>query len=200
MVTTQFRVRRGALRQAQDEREDNQRMVIPDLVLFVNGIPLVVMEAKSPTLMDVWKAQTVRQLLRYQEAVPQWHGTGAPENIYFEWKSVLPYSEDEVRQRFGIEPQGQSELIAGLLSPSTLMDIKQFLPQVVPFQQLAEVQDRTRIGYRLRQPQPHEAPHRLRLIQQVFHGRVAQVVAELDNVDPQHHRQVIRPTPRPALG
>ena len=148
VVTTQFRVRRGALRQAQDEREDDQRMVIPDLVLFVNGIPLVVMEAKSPTLMDVWKAQAVRQLLRYQEARPEWHGTGAPElfyynllcvahcgasavfagvgapeNVYFGWKSVLPYTEDEVRQRFGVEPQGQAELIVGLLSPSTLMDI-----------------------------------------------------------------------------
>ena len=123
-------------------------MVIPDMVLFVNGIPLVVMAAKSPTLMDVWKAQAVRQLLRYQEAGPERHGAGAPElfyynllcvahcgaaavfagvgapeNVYFGWKSVLPYSEDEVRQRFGVEPQGQAELIVGLLSPSTLMDI-----------------------------------------------------------------------------
>ena len=107
-------------------------MVIPDLVLFVNGIPLVVMEAKSPSLLDVWKSKAVRQLRRYQEAGPEWHGTGAPElfhynllcvahcgaaaaygtlgapeNAYVEWKSVLPYSENEVRQRFGVEPQGQ---------------------------------------------------------------------------------------------
>ena len=148
VVTTQFRVRRGALRPAQDEREDDQRMVIPDLVLFVNGIPLVVMEAKSPTLMDVWKTQAVRQLLRYQEAGPEWQGrgapelfyynlmcvahcgaaaafagVGAPENVYFEWKSVLPYSEEEARQQFGVEPEGQHQLIVGLLSPTTLLDI-----------------------------------------------------------------------------
>ena len=43
-------------------------MIIPDLVLFVNGIPLVVMEAKSPSLLDVWKSKAVRQLRRYQEA------------------------------------------------------------------------------------------------------------------------------------
>ena len=65
VVTTQFRVRRGNER---DGREDDERMVIPDLVLFINGIPLVVMEAKSPSLMDVWKSQAVRQLRRYQEA------------------------------------------------------------------------------------------------------------------------------------
>ena len=145
VVTTQFRVRRGNER---GDPEDDERMVIPDLVLFVNGIPLVVMEAKSPSLLDVWKSQAVRQLRRYQEAGPEWHGTGAPElfhynllcvahcgaaaayatlgapeNAYFEWKSVLPDTEDEVRQRLGVEPQGQAQLIVGLLSPATLLDV-----------------------------------------------------------------------------
>ena len=145
VVTTQFRVRHG---NEKGDLNDDQRMVIPDLVLFVNGIPLVVMEAKSPTLMDVWKTQAVRQLLRYQETEPQWAGAGAPalfhynllcvahcgagavfstlyapENVYSEWKSVLPYSEQEVRDRFGVEPQGQAQLIVGLLSPATLLDI-----------------------------------------------------------------------------
>ena len=145
VVTTQFRVRRGNERGGPD---DDERMVIPDLVLFVNGAPLVVMEAKSPSLLDVWKSQAVRQLRRYQEAGPEWHGSGAPElfhysllcvahcgaaaayatlgapeNAYFGWQSVLPYTEDEVRQRFGVEPQGQAQLIVGLLSPATLLDI-----------------------------------------------------------------------------
>ena len=145
LVTTQFRVRRGNERGGPD---DDERMVIPDLVLFVNGIPLVVMEAKSPSLLDVWKSQAVRQLRRYQEAGPEWHGSGAPElfhynllcvahcgaaaayatlsapeNAYFEWKAVLPYTEDEVRQRFGVEPQGQAQLIVGLLSPATLLGV-----------------------------------------------------------------------------
>ena len=137
VVTTQFRVRRG-----------NERAVIPDLVLFVNGLPLVVMEAKSPSMLDVWKSKAVRQLRRYQEAGPEWHGTGAPElfyynllcvahcgaaaayaalgapeNAYVEWKSVLPYSEDEARRLFGVEPRGQAQLIVGLLAPATLLDI-----------------------------------------------------------------------------
>ena len=145
VVTTQFRVRRGNERGGPD---DDERMVIPDLVLFVNGVPLVVMEAKSPSLLDVWKSQAVRQLRRYQEAGPEWHGSGAPElfhynllcvahcgpaaayatlgapeNAYFEWKSVLPYTEDEVQQRFRVEPQGQAQLIVGLLSPATLLDV-----------------------------------------------------------------------------
>ena len=145
VVTTQFRVRRSNERGGV---EDDERMVIPDLVLFVNGVPLVVMEAKSPSLLEVWKSKAVRQLRRYQEAGPEWRGAGAPElfhynllcvahcgaaaayaavgapeNAYFEWKSVLPYSEDEVRRRFGVEPQGQAQLIIGLLSPATLLDV-----------------------------------------------------------------------------
>ena len=72
VVTTQFRVRRG---NDKGDPNDDRKMVIPDLVLFVNGIPLVVMEAKSPTLMDVWKTQAVQQLRRYQEAEPKWTGS-----------------------------------------------------------------------------------------------------------------------------
>ena len=145
VVTTQFRVRRGNER---GRTEDDERMVIPDLVLFVNGIPLVVMEAKSPSLLEGWKSEAVKQLRRYQEAGPEWQGSGAPglfhynlmcvahcgaaavyaavgapENAYFEWKSVLPYSEDDVREHFGVEPLGQTQLIVGLLSPTTLLDI-----------------------------------------------------------------------------
>ena len=145
VVTTQFRVRRSNER---DGTEDDERLVIPDLVLFVNGIPLVVMEAKSPSLLDVWKSQAVRQLRRYQEAGPEWQGRGAPEifhynllcvahcgaaaafstlyapeNTYFEWKWLGQYSEDDARQKFGEEPQGQAQLIIGLLSLATLLDI-----------------------------------------------------------------------------
>ena len=59
VVATQFRVRRGNERGGAD---NDETMVIPDLVLFVNGIPLVVMEAKSPTLENEWRYRAVRQL------------------------------------------------------------------------------------------------------------------------------------------
>ena len=148
VVTTQFRVRRGSERGAQRASEDDERVVKPDLVLFVNGIPLVVMEAKSPTLLEVWKQQAVKQLHRYQEAGPQWHGAGAPElfdtnllcvahcgadaafgtvgapeNAYAGWKSIEPFTEREFERRLGTPPEGQARLVAGLLNPSTLLDI-----------------------------------------------------------------------------
>ena len=145
VVTTQFRVLSGS---GRGDPDDDERAVIPDLVLFANGIPLVVMEAKSPALHDRWKSKAVGQLRRYQEASPQWHGRGAPElfaynlmgvahcgtdaayaglgspeNAYVGWNSVLPHSEDEVRQRYGVEPEGQNRLIVGLLAPAILLDV-----------------------------------------------------------------------------
>jgi type I restriction enzyme, R subunit len=44
----------------------------PDLIIFVNGIPLVVIECKSPTLSpDEQIGQGVKQLLRYQDQCEQ---------------------------------------------------------------------------------------------------------------------------------
>ena len=138
VVTTQFRVRRGNERGGERTSEDDERVVKPDLVLFVNGIPLVVLEAKSPSLLEVWKARAVRQLLRYQEAGPEWRGTGAPElfetnlmcvelcgadaayaavgapeNAYVQWKSIEPFTAPEFARRFDVPPEGQARLIAG---------------------------------------------------------------------------------------
>ena len=82
VVTTQFRVRRALERGSGEER-----VVRADLVLFVNGIPLVVMEAKAPTLG--WRSEAVRQLGRYQEVGSEWLGTGAPQLFHFNLLSVV---------------------------------------------------------------------------------------------------------------
>lgn len=135
LVATQFRV------------AGPKDTVIPDLVLFVNGIPLVVMEAKSPTIGPRWKTEAVEQLLRYQGA-GRYRGKGAPdlfrynllsvahcgakavygavgagEDGYAEWKSVAPFTEDQARERFGVEPAGQARLIVGLLSPAAVLEV-----------------------------------------------------------------------------
>ena len=111
----------------------------------------------SPFDPQPWMEKGVEQLRRYQEAEPKWHGTGAPElfyynlmcvahcgaaavyagvgaplSAYFQWKSILPYSEQEARDHFGVEPMGQAQLIIGLLSPATLLDV---LRDYVAFEQ-----------------------------------------------------------------
>ena len=57
----------------------SKKHIIPDIVVFGNGLPLAVIECKSPTLGDTWKADAVKQLRRYQEADSGWKNLGAPK-------------------------------------------------------------------------------------------------------------------------
>ena len=55
--------------------------------MFVNGLPLAIIECKSPTIGDAWKAKAIQQLHRYQEAGTQWKDQGAPK--LFEAAQIL---------------------------------------------------------------------------------------------------------------
>ena len=136
IVTRQYRVQ-GAKKQ-----------IIPDIVAFVNGLPLVVIECKSPTVGDGWQAEAVKQLRRYQEAGGHWkqqgapklfetvqiliaacgqgavYGTvGTPERFFMEWKAPYPLSVEELAWKLGRALTPQDILLHGLLEPRNLLDI-----------------------------------------------------------------------------
>ncbi|BES73036.1 HsdR family type I site-specific deoxyribonuclease [Marinobacter nanhaiticus D15-8W] len=126
--------------------------VIPDLVLFVNGIPLVVIECKSRTVPE-GLSDAVDQLRRYydqrhldleveqHEGAPALFSTnqfmvasnfddarvgtiGAGFNHYLNWKTVAPRSEADVTDALGVQSlSSQQRLIAGMLPPANLLDI-----------------------------------------------------------------------------
>ncbi|SEW17399.1 type I restriction enzyme, R subunit [Aliicoccus persicus] len=58
-----------AVKQLVVEKGDNQR--IPDIVLYVNGLPLVVIELKNATNESVGVLQGYNQLQTYKERIPQ---------------------------------------------------------------------------------------------------------------------------------
>ena len=43
----------------------------PDIIVFINGIPLVVIECKSPVAKQIGIGNAIEQLTRYQEEIPQ---------------------------------------------------------------------------------------------------------------------------------
>ena len=125
-----------------------KKHIKPDIVCFVNGIPLVVIECKSPTKGDQWRHEAIKQLSRYQEAEPQWRGEGAPRlfeaaqiliatcgqracygtvgtpaRFYFEWKETWPGSSVELELLIGRKPTPQDLLLYSTLSPDNLLDI-----------------------------------------------------------------------------
>jgi type I restriction enzyme, R subunit len=122
--------------------------IYPDVVLFVNGIPMVVVEAKSPTAPDPIGAAT-EQLRRYANQ----RGSVEPEGSerlfhtnqfvvatcfdvakvgtftslrehYAEWKTTVPVPEKDVMAGLGVaELSSQQRLVAGMLHPGRLLDL-----------------------------------------------------------------------------
>ena len=126
----------------------SKKHVIPDVVVFVNGLPLAVIECKSPTIGDAWKAEAVKQLRRYQEADTTWKDQGAPKlfeaaqilvgtcgeravygtvgtpaRFFLEWKEPYPLSVKRLGEKLGRKPTPQDILLYGLLEPRNLLDI-----------------------------------------------------------------------------
>ena len=126
----------------------SKKHIIPDVVAFVNGLPLAVIECKSPTIGDAWKSEAVKQLHRYQEAGTRWKDQGAPrlfeaaqilvgtcgeravygtvgtrERFFLEWKQPFPLTVEELAGRLGRSPTPQDILLYGLLEPRNLLDI-----------------------------------------------------------------------------
>ncbi|MEQ8456656.1 MAG: type I restriction endonuclease subunit R [Sandaracinaceae bacterium] len=124
----------------------------PDITLFINGIPVVVVEAKSPGISEPIPA-AVDQLRRYHNArttageVEDAEGNerlfhtnqfliatsydearvgtiGADARYYLEWKDTAPIPLAEVQVELGKEQlSSQNKLIAGMLRPAHLLDI-----------------------------------------------------------------------------
>lgn len=135
-VTRQYRV------------QGSKKQIRPDIVLFVNGIPLVVIECKSPTLTGDWKAEAIEQLGRYQELEHRFFEMGAPKlfepvqlllatcgqaamygtvttphRCFAEWKSPWPYTVEELAADLGHAPTPQEILFAGMLRPEAVLDL-----------------------------------------------------------------------------
>ncbi|MFP6724864.1 MAG: type I restriction endonuclease [Candidatus Poribacteria bacterium] len=117
--------------------------IIPDILLFVNGLPLGVVECKSPYITNPMESG-IDQLLRYanrrypednEECEKLFHynqvmisthrdksrvGTiSSRMEHYLEWKDPYPLEAEEL----GAEPNSQQILISGMLSKDHFLDL-----------------------------------------------------------------------------
>lgn len=89
-----------------------QRPRIPDIVLFVNGIPLVVIEAKSPLKTTAKAEEAFEQIKQYERDIPRlfysnafnlvtdgmatlYGATGSASQFYAPWPDAWPRRRDE---------------------------------------------------------------------------------------------------------
>lgn len=126
--------------------------IVPDLVLLVNGIPLVVVECKSPSVPEPL-TEAIDQLRRYSNQrhanyeVEDFEGNeplfftnqlliatsfdearvgtiGGLFEHFASWKTVAPAREADVAASLGVEQLSeQQRLVAGMLTPANLLDI-----------------------------------------------------------------------------
>lgn len=122
--------------------KNNDFKIIPDLVVFVNGIPLAVLECKSPNLQDPIE-EAISQLFGYKEkneaffypnqvlvALARYKATYAstfaPPKYFLEWKNPYPLNERGLAARLGKEGQelpSQDILLYSLFSKENFLDI-----------------------------------------------------------------------------
>lgn len=118
---------------------DASGTIRPDIIIYVNGLPLVVIECKSPMVaIDEQIGKGVKQLRRYQKDCEHLFyynqfmiatsndraksGTiGAQLQHFADWKDPYPLTSPEV----GASPTPQDILVAGMLSKTNLLDLTQ---------------------------------------------------------------------------
>ena len=127
--------------------------VFPDIVIFINGIPIAVIEAKSPfkeggEFIKAGKKDAYDQLRRYMDVrdgavsegaerlfhtnfittiINKYHayaGTiSSSYDYYLEWKDPYPFRREEIGD---LENNGQNLLLRGIFEKSNLLKIMQF--------------------------------------------------------------------------
>lgn len=110
----------------------------PDIILFVNGLPLVLLELKNPAdeNADIWKA--LDQIRTYQEQIPdlfqyneilvisdgseaRMGGLSSNAERFMQWRTIDGTMLDPLDQFNELET-----LVRGLLAPATLLDYLRF--------------------------------------------------------------------------
>ncbi|MBC2744941.1 MAG: type I restriction endonuclease subunit R [Desulfosarcina sp.] len=120
--------------------------IIPDSVLFLNGLPVVVIECKSPKVKEPM-VEAIDQMLRYSEQRGARGEGSAPlfyynqfvvatcrqqakfgtitthsERLFFRWADPYPRTVEDLDHGAGA-PNDQQRLVAGMLDRDNLLDL-----------------------------------------------------------------------------
>lgn len=120
--------------------------IVPDIVLFLNGLPVVVIECKSPKVKEAIP-EAIDQLLRYSEQRGAKGEGSAPlfyynqtviatcrqeakfgtitthsEKYFYRWADPYPRTVDDM-EHGGSGPNDQQRLVAGMLDRDNLLDL-----------------------------------------------------------------------------
>jgi len=127
----------------QFQLEGFKNQILPDVVIFVNGIPLVLIECKSPAIPDpIGEAVDRKNFYKYQQRGNGYEklffynhcliaacgtlarvGTlNSNVNYYSRWAKPYPLSIEDVKELCNGKAREQEILIAGLLTKKNLLN------------------------------------------------------------------------------
>nr|WP_313635198.1 type I restriction endonuclease subunit R [Brevundimonas diminuta] len=143
-------------------KAEAQRTRIADLVVFVNGIPLVMIEAKCPLKAADRSGQAFEQIKQYERDIPRlfypnafnivtdgmatlYGATGAPAKFYAPWPDPWPRNRDEFADDLTkdlwclLEPSRLLDLLAHFIVFETDPDTGRRIKKVCRYQQFRAV-------------------------------------------------------------
>lgn len=136
-----------AISQFKVQIPGTEKHIIPDIVLFINGLPIGVVECKSPYISDPI-AEGITQLMRYSNKRGKIEGneklfyynqfmistcrqvckystiSGKFEH-YLEWKDPYPYTLSDINTEGSKSVNSQQVLIKGVFTKDNILDIIQ---------------------------------------------------------------------------
>jgi len=127
----------------QFQLEGLKNPIFPDIVLFVNGIPLVIIECKSPIIPTPIEQAVEKNFEHYQTRGLGYerlffynhclvatcgtlarHGTiNSDVNYFARWGKAYPYDDRELERICNRKPREQEILLAGMFSKKHLLDM-----------------------------------------------------------------------------
>lgn len=130
-------------------RVKGRETIKPDIIIFVNGLPLVVIECKNETTCREPEDNAIDQLRRYQNIrgnleegaeelfypnqmiIAAWGSSAtsatvrAPERAFKPWKDLYPYTEKDIEKLVDRKIKGQDILLFSMLKKERFLDIIQ---------------------------------------------------------------------------
>jgi len=130
LVTNQFKL------------QGNKDHILPDIIVFVNGIPLVIIECKQPAKSDYLQAAFDENFTNYKRKNTGWeklffynhlmiatcdiaasYGTLSSGPVHFaKWADPYPMTKDELAKLCERTPSAQDILLAGILNRKNLLN------------------------------------------------------------------------------
>ncbi|MDD3726377.1 MAG: HsdR family type I site-specific deoxyribonuclease, partial [Candidatus Ratteibacteria bacterium] len=128
-------------RQVYFRNRDN--IIRADLILYINGIPIVIIECKSPTSLTQSWFDAYQQIKGYEKTVPElfkYVQIGVAVECLAKYFPIVPWEEDIEIEEWKVEGDDSVGSVIEMLAPSLLLDIiRNFLFFRVKFERATKV-------------------------------------------------------------